>query len=269
MLSYLIIVGDRTNYLRGCLKSLPQGEVVVVVTASDKADLVREIREDAVIVYKKWNNDFSDMRNYGLEFCSKEWVLAIDDDERLIQHHLIDFLNLTHESVGGYYLNIYGYHTTLKDSYLSNIQLCRLFKNKKGYLFENQIHERIDKSIFSKGNLLEGLPPSIGKLAHLGYDISKEEMKIKAERNLNLLRNQLKSNPRDSITYYKLGNTFDVLGDTKSALEMYVTAISYGGISEELHNSLTIKLLNGGYKINAKTNRQPSFSQTIRSGRDI
>jgi len=88
--SLSMITRNEERFLGACLASV-QGavdEVVIVDTGSTDhtLDIVRAF--GAKIGFREWDDHFANARNAALAMCTGDWVISLDADERLVQHHV-------------------------------------------------------------------------------------------------------------------------------------------------------------------------------------
>ncbi len=83
LLSVAMIVKDEEANIRRALESIVDvvDEIIVVDTGStDRTpEIVKEYTDK--LYFHEWQNDFSEARNYSLQFPTCEWVLIYDADE--------------------------------------------------------------------------------------------------------------------------------------------------------------------------------------------
>lgn len=86
-LSALIIARDEARDLPGCLASLKgtADEIVVLVDDATTDDTERIARDAGCVVARRKFDDYTRQRQAALDLCTKDWVLWIDADERLVE----------------------------------------------------------------------------------------------------------------------------------------------------------------------------------------
>lgn len=85
MLSIIIITKDEQDRIKACLESVKWADEIVVVdngSTDGTLDIVKKYT-DKVLIFK--DQDFSTLRNKGIEKASGEWVLYVDSDERVLE----------------------------------------------------------------------------------------------------------------------------------------------------------------------------------------
>lgn len=216
-LSLCMIVKNEERYLEDCLRSV-QGlvdEMIIVDTGSTDGTIDIANRYGATVIPYGWQDDFSAARNESLNHATGEWVLYLDADERLApgQHDLIRSL-LDHPDVGAYLLTIEGDHH-LPSGIVHQVNAYpRLFRRLPSVRFEGKVHEQIAPAILRTGMKIVSSSVTIH---HLGYAESIDAIRKKCERNIQLLRQQLRQEPHNGYLRYHIGNTLTVLEQYEAA----------------------------------------------------
>jgi len=206
MLSVCILThqGD-FHFVEGLHNTLPEWcEVITVITKrreylspSDltKMSGITDVQQEgrfkmATYIYSGQFN-FADARNKVMSLATNEWILHLDPDERLMpwQH---DYLKVILEnalnSCGGFVNRNYSLIAGDKDDNgfmpYEVLQQVRLHRKDPRYKFQNAIHESVEESITETGRLIYDSQLFI---QHLGYEIPKEKLQAKVERNIDTL----------------------------------------------------------------------------------
>ena len=251
-LSVCLIVKNEAAMLEDCLKSVAQiaSEIVVVDTGSEDATIDIAKTFNCKIIRSKWEHDFAKARNIALDNAHGTHILIIDADERLLNPHLlIPTLQNSPDEVGGWLIKIVSKALRADggvDTYISN--LLRLFKNDNRFRFDGIIHEQILNSILENGFTFKNSPL---EFIHLGYNYQLDKMKLKQQRNLELLNIAIEKNPDSPYNLYNRAKTYLSMhevekaeADTQRVLELAgknssvrPQALNYGGIvSAQLGN---------------------------------
>lgn len=198
ILSISLLSCGQEPHIEDCLKGLVPlreklgAEIIVVDTSTEKAGDVRDIIEqyaDEVVDFD-WCDDFSAARNAGLEKCTGEWFLFVDDDEVFEDVEAIaDFFK------SGEYKD-YGTASIIirnlgdeEGSRIYDSWVPRLYRMSKGARFEGRIHERFTPAEYP----LKALD-SVAR--HYGYIFKTyDEFLAHSERNLRLIEKELQSDP--------------------------------------------------------------------------
>ncbi len=83
MISAIVITKNEEKMIKDCLESLRFCDEIVVVDCGSVDETLRIVREFTDKIYQIKTDDFSEMRNFGKEKASGNWLLYIDADERV------------------------------------------------------------------------------------------------------------------------------------------------------------------------------------------
>ena len=199
VLSISLLVSNNIATIRNCMESLkpllvhlPAELIVVDTVGEENSDgslaVAREYTEQ--IERFVWCDDFAAARNAGLSKAKGEWFLYLDDDEWFEDvGELFEFFTtgeyLLYESAT---YRIRNYKNREGTAY-STAELGRMIKRRPNLRFISRIHETFSEfhmpcKVFS------------AYVHHYGYVYdSEEEKRAHEERNLKLLREELKREP--------------------------------------------------------------------------
>lgn len=161
-ISGIVIAKNEENMIADCLDSVSFCDEIIVVDggSEDRTPEISKRMGAKVFVYK--SDDFSELRNFGLEKTTGEWVLYIDADERVSKELKEEITHLTTIHDRGQQLN--AYFLKRKNFYLGTSE-----KNEWPYI------EKLER-LFNKENLkgwrgeLHESPIIHGKIGELdGY----------------------------------------------------------------------------------------------------
>ncbi|MBI1932595.1 MAG: glycosyltransferase family 2 protein [Ignavibacteriales bacterium] len=230
-LTLSMIVKNEEKYLRECLESVKDtvDEIVIVDTGSEDKTVEIAKSYNARIFHFKWINDFSAARNFALSNSTGNWILYLDADERLSSKSVKKLKNLVeiNELIG---VKCVVVSLDEKLGISQSMKYTRLFRNNSDILFDGKVHEQIENSLIK--NNYKIIDSEI-IIYHQGYNVPKEELKFKAERNLKLLLNEYKNN-KSSYNAYQLANTYSALDDSTNALKYFKEAIVDKNLKREL-----------------------------------
>jgi len=191
MISLCLIVRDEEEKLEFFLNDVKDfvDEIVIIDTGSK--DNTKKIAKKFGKVYDfRWNDDFSDARNFSVSKATKDWILVLDPDEVIDEKDLIKIKDITKNNKK----DIMGYRliqeTYYKNKIISIRGICRLFKNDKRIRFVYPIHETVRESI-----------KKIGKIGKTGIIINHypKTDKDKKDYYLKLLDKKKKNFPESSV----------------------------------------------------------------------
>ncbi|MFH1196285.1 MAG: glycosyltransferase [bacterium] len=261
-LTLSMIVKNEEKFLEGCLESVKNiaDEIVVVDTGSTDKTIEIAKKYGAKIFHFDWISDFSAARNYALSKSTGKWILYLDADERLSDGSRKELkkIILTDKKEG---VNCIVKSESKQGGFPNIMQYIRLFRNHPKARFTGKVHEQIVDSLielnfqFSQSGIL---------IDHLGYDISNEDLQLKAGRNLEILLGEY-SNGRDPYVAFQIAQSYGILNDKEKAVEYFRTfaddenfmkeyrAIAYrfiAGIENDKNNvTEALELVNKGLAI--------------------
>lgn len=142
-ISGIVIVKNGESLISDCLKSLSFCDEIIVVDAGSK-DKTKEIAQSlGAKVIEIQSEDFSQIRNYGLEKTQGEWILYVDVDERIsynLKNSIRSAVNKKDQDFSAFKLR-------RKNFYFGNYEwpyiekLERLFKRENLKGWRGKIHE--------------------------------------------------------------------------------------------------------------------------------
>lgn len=230
MITLSMIVKNEEKCLRDCLESVKgvADEIVIIDTGS--VDDTKRIAEefDAKIFDYEWQNDFADARNYALSKSSGDWILYLDADERLSKNSFQELKKLTgSKNKKGFYCRIINVDEISKRP--STMSYIRLFANSNNIAFEGKVHEQIENSLLINGYEINS---SQIEIIHIGYNLSKEELKKKADRNLIILLNEYKSK-KSGYNAFQIAQSLHILERENEAIEYFKICINDNSLRKE------------------------------------
>lgn len=180
---------DEEKNIRRCLESLKSYnfEIVVVDTGStDDTEKIAQQYTDRVYHFQ-WKNNFSSARNFAISKSTKTYVMSIDCDECIDYIDVKKLQNLLAESkkqVGRIKIRN---HLTKSGTGQENTEWINRIFSKELFHYEGCIHEQVTAM---NGEEYETYQAPV-VILHTGYDLPENERKQKAERNINLLQQEL------------------------------------------------------------------------------
>ena len=220
-------------------------EQIVVDTGS--ADRTVELAEKlgAKVYHFEWVDDFSAARNYAQERATGDWIVVLDADEYISPQDakkLMVILAQIHADPGQYarYKALSCKLINVDDDGRPRASLytCRVFRNTPEVRYKGRIHEQLD---ITAADILRVEDITI---IHTGYSESARTEKNKFERNIKMLRDELKREPDDMNIKAYLADSLSAGtdGDSRAeATELFSEVISKGGV---VHSLLRIKAYN-------------------------
>ncbi len=206
--SACLIVKNEEELLPGCLDSIRDWVDEIIVVDTGSTDRTVEIAESygARVFHQPWEGDFSKHRNYSIDQAGGDWILIIDADERMtaadippLQRHLAeheaDIIAVNVLNVGGKF-----------EEQVTFLPSIRLFRRELGLRYEGIVHNqlKIDPS--------QPVLRTAATIKHLGYGLSPDKLRAKAERTIALLDRQLAENPDNAFALFNYAQVILGLG---------------------------------------------------------
>lgn len=223
MITICMIVKNESNIIEETLQAIKKYGYELVIVDTGSEDNTKDIAfkyTDKVYDYK-WNDNFSDARNFALEKATNEFILMIDADEVICEFNvkkIEEIFSLNSKLVGR--ISIINEFKCGKISSRNEEKVSRLF-SKKYYKYEGSIHEQL---ISLEDNNINKVDLPL-KVFHKGYTKEEINRKNKLERNLLMLKEELKSNLQDPYLLYQLGKTYYLMEDYKEAYKYFDKAL--------------------------------------------
>jgi len=246
VLSIGMIVKNEEKHLENCLSALKNltdyisSELIIVDTGS--TDRTKEIAlkyTDKVYDFE-WIDDFAAARNYGLKKAKGKWFMFLDADEYFDKDcsQLIEFFSYPEFYEYGKWhsatLSMRNYVCMNKDDYSLSSPL-RLARITSELVFEGKIHERLEK-IHSPIAGFETI------VHHYGYVLDNSTFKNKSNRNMPILLEELKNNPKNARIVGQIIDSCIDKKEKKQYVDMVLKLIELPEnkrtINENLHRAI-------------------------------
>ena len=221
-LSQCMIVKNEGKNIERALswaKGIAFEQIVVDTGSTDRTVEIAE-RMGAKVFHFRWIDDFSAAKNYAIDQASGEWIALLDADEYISADHARLILPLIENTIklhGNKAVALTSQWAQLKDDGgISRIdRQQRFFVNRPEVRYERPIHEtlKIPNGTF---------PVSENEIVimHTGYSHGAYSDTNKLERNINLLKKALESDPKDFKSKYHLANELYLSGNIDEALPL-------------------------------------------------
>lgn len=221
LLTIGMIVKNEEKYLERCLNGIKpildsiDSELIITDTGSTDRTVEIAKRFTDKILHFEWADDFAAARNTALDIAKGEWFMFLDADEIFEScEGIIDFFNSgrhKHYNSASFIIrNLINDSGTYYDMIAD-----RIVHRFSDAIFEGTIHEHL--------NHVEGPIFDISdKAIHYGYLFeNKSYAKQKAQRNLNLLLEELKTTPipTDPLIYLQIHDSYITENDNEKATE--------------------------------------------------
>lgn len=214
--SVCIITKNEAENLKKCLEALKPYPFEIVVTDTGSKDNSLEIAgqyTDRVYEFE-WINDFSAARNFCISHASHNTILSLDTDEflRPLDWDVLQRALEEHpKSLGA--IELSSCFDVDGETKRQVVRLERLF-NRRYYHFVNPIHE----VLVPIGHMTASSYNAPVSVDHVGYQGSKEKLREKAERDIALIRDEIKSDPENPYLHFQLGQSYMLMRDHENAL---------------------------------------------------
>lgn len=186
MLSICIICKNEELNIEKCLTSFQNTRLELIVVDTGSMDRTKEIAlEYTSNVYDfKWCNDFAAAKNYAISKASNDTVMVIDSDEYLdhIDIPALEQMIQKNPNKVGRIKRRNVFHRN--DMQQENREWINRIFSRKQFHYEGRIHEQVTDLNGKEDYETYEAPVTI---LHSGYDLSEEERKKKAKRNIDLL----------------------------------------------------------------------------------
>lgn len=204
-----------------CMTGYPYEIILVDTGSTDRS--VEIAKSHGITVHKlEWKKDFSYARNHASGLASYDKIIALDCDEyvRNVDFNSLEAVLLAKENVAA--INISNHFNGNDGDEIYTTTLPRIYDRTYCH-FEGAVHEQI-VPISAKG--IKPVCVEFG-IEHFGYAGTKEEMEEKAQRNAELLLEELKTKPDNPYTYFQLGQCYNMIHDDEKAAMYYSKGLSY------------------------------------------
>lgn len=223
ILSISMLVSNRIDTIRKCMESIKPllteipCELVAVDTVGEATDgSIDVVREYTDKIYRfEWCNDFAKARNFGLDRCSGEWFMFMDDDEWFEDiTEIVEFFKsgeYKKYNCANYKIRSY----TNKEGAYSSAALFRMVKREKETRFVSRVHEHIQP-------VKVPVKEFSAFIHHYGYAFETDEERFAhSERNIRLLLPEFQKNPWDMHNRAQLVQEYLFMDEyQKEALEL-------------------------------------------------
>ena len=242
-ISACYIVRDEAAVFARSLESLQalSDEIIVVDTGS--VDTTREIavQHGATVYEFPWQEDFALARNQALTKASGDWIIFLDADEYFTPITRAEFERfLTGQPADVLLVSLQNIEAA-DGSQLSCFLAPRIFRHRAGLCYEGRIHEQLRDN----GELvarLGAVPTNLLQVLHTGY--SAAQAVEKAERNLQLLEQELQQSEHPEELYGYLADVYYGLGKLEQAKRFAYQDIA-GGRRNVTYASRSYRVLLG------------------------
>ena len=206
------IVKNEERNIRRSLASVKDSVDELIVVDTGSVDSTKKIASEygAKVFDYKWQNDFSEARNYALKKASGDWIIFLDADEYFTENTKSNIrqviINNTTKDLLLVSMNNIDADT---GENLLKFNAPRIFKNQENIKYCGRIHEELRINDKPVENICIINAEKL-TLMHTGY--SKQYSMEKAERNLKLLLKELEETNQPGNLYAYIAECYVALG---------------------------------------------------------
>ncbi len=240
-ISVCYITKDESELLQKSLRSMKNfGFELVVVDTGSSDDTMSMAREYTDALYEfEWIDDFAAAKNYSISKAKNDMVLVVDSDEYYLDGDMEQFFQKVRSygsDVGSIDRREYTPYEngTLQESITST---PRLF-DRRLYHYAGCIHEQVvrgsvfdldrddtrEKIELQKAEELRVYDTGL-LFAHTGYAGAEQVRKMKASRNVALLKKELERYPDSAQLLYQMAKSMYVAEGVEESIGYYEKAL--------------------------------------------
>ncbi len=146
-ISAIVIVKDGENLIKDCLNSIAFCDEIIVIDAGSKDKTLDIAKNMGAKVYILESDNFSALRNFGLEKSTSEWVLYVDVDERvtseLVRNIKYKISNIKYDDAVAFKIKRKNFYlgSSRKNEWPFIEKIERLFRKDKLKGWKGKLHE--------------------------------------------------------------------------------------------------------------------------------
>lgn len=235
-----MIVKNEEKYLDNCLKSMMpliennMAELIIVDTGSEDNTIEICKKYTSNIYYKKWNDNFAEMRNYSISKAKGEYIFIQDADQELTKEGVKELINLlkndSHKKFNTLYINLRNYLNEELTKY-SDMKFPLIFKNDGEFKYVGAVHNQPQfKEPILYTNII---------VNHFGYIMDNNKKILKFNRTASILKKELEKDPNNVYYMFQLARSYNSIGEHINALaevKKYISKLDGLEITEDYLN---------------------------------
>lgn len=203
-ISLCMIVKDEEKYLRRCLDSVKDLVDNIYIVDTGSTDNTKSIAGEYTdnIYSASWEDDFGKARNLSIQYAKDDWILIIDADETLDDGGKETIRHITDMNKGKCGLfagKILSYDDA--GNIVTEHYNCRLFSNNFDIRYKGRIHEQL---YLKSGAHAPIIHVKEFIIHHYGYTKELYSSKDKINRNIQLLRDEIKDDKKNPFHHYNM-----------------------------------------------------------------
>ncbi len=232
-ISACMIVKNEEKMLPNCLRSIRNfvDEIIVVDTGSSDNTVGIAESFGAQVFHHPWENHFSKHRNQSLDYAGSDWLFIIDADEELVRGSGEELRKavLTDGEVDA--ISVVVECPFDNGEAKAKANSIRVIRNQSGLRYEGRVHNYL---VGVKNVLCTPI-----RLLHHGYNLDPEAGKRKFKRTTELLKKDIREDPKNPRPHHFLGAAYLSENMFKEAAQEAERAIGlYEKRAMEIHNLL-------------------------------
>ena len=195
-IGFNMIVKNEENCLEKTLKNIRGIADEIVITDTGSSDRTVEIALEYadLVLFHEWQQDFSEARNWGLQYATQNFIGWIDADEWINDPDQIPAI-IEYCDKARMMTIICAMLSELPGGRMGKHYLPKFFRYRTAH-FEQPVHNQ----------LIHSQPVHVSEIefGHSGYNESPVIMRKKYKRSIGILRKQLKENPDNTFAMMNL-----------------------------------------------------------------
>lgn len=203
------MVKNEENNIERCIKSFLNvvNQIVVVDTGSEDKTMDIAKSLGAEVYQYRWDDNFSNPRNFAIEKAKGDWIIFLDADEYFVNSTELNIPKIINRYKNKKMDGIMFKRTNIdveNDNVIGIDYMLRIFKNDKNIRYKGKIHEvpyKNNNFIYSYIDKNDEL-----QIYHTGY--GEGLSKVKSERNLKLLQEEINDGTANARTYFHLSDCY-------------------------------------------------------------
>lgn len=218
-ISLCLIVKNESKYLKKCVLSVKDIVSQIIIVDTGSTDDTPKIAKSLTTEYYQmpFKNDFSEARNYALQYVKTPWILFLDADEsfeEIDRNQLLKCINNAPDSVFGYQLTRYNFFGT--GGWYTSKNL-KIFRNNPQIKYEGTVSESATQSIRRCGGQITDADVLLN---HYGHCRDAESRNRKAHFYLKLMEDEVAKQPENSRLMGYMGMILRTLGRFEEGLQI-------------------------------------------------
>ena len=226
-ISSCLIVKNEAENINRCLESIKNISDEIIVVDTGSTDNTKEIAKsfEANIYDYQCDDNFSNARNFALDKAAGDWIIFLDADEYFDANtpknlkHVLGRINDNNKYDAVLFKML---HTEGHNGRIVSVNpTVRAFRGKNKIRYIGAVHEQPlnkDKTLYAANISDYSLV-----VYHTGY--SSTLLPEKVNRNLEILKREIKNNQITNLTYYYMSSINNNLGNSEESIKYALLAL--------------------------------------------